>query len=307
MTATGNQNGDAAIQPSLSIVIPTFKREQVLIETLDHLLRLAHPANEILVIDQTLQHAPSTEEKLELLHRAGKIRWIRQNPPSIPSAMNRGALDARGEIILYLDDDIVPNPALLESHLAVHLKPQGNLVAGRVLQPWHHNEHDSDPFTKAAGEFKQEFIGCNFSISRGLLMNLGGFDENFKGAAYNYEREFADRLLEHGHTIWYEPTALIRHLHHSTGGTRSKGDHLTSWNPRHPVGAYYYLFVSPRVRQRMAAALMRLVRSVLTRHHLRRPWYIPVTITSELQGLLWALLLRLKGPALPFQKSGAKD
>jgi GT2 family glycosyltransferase len=304
MKVPEQQNEQAALPAALSIVIPTFKRERVLIETLEHLLRLPNPAHEILVIDQTLTHAPATAEQLELLNAAGQIRWIFHQPPSIPAAMNRGALEAGGELLLFLDDDIVPNAALLESHIAAHAKSQGDLVAGRVLQPWHHDEHDLESFTSAVGEFKQEFMGGNFSISRDLLMNLGGFDENFKGAAYRYEREFADRLLEHGRAIWYEPSALIRHLHHSSGGTRSKGDHLTSWNPRHPVGAYYYLLISPRVKWRPFKALQRLFRAVATRHHLKKPWYIPVTLVSEVSGMAWALWLRSKGPALSFAGDG---
>ena len=65
---------------------------------------------------------------------------------------------------------------------------------------------------------------------------------------------------------------------------------------------YYYLFVSPLDRNRAARAVRRLLRSVATRHHLRKPWYIPVTLVSELLGLFWALGLRLKGPALPFRE-----
>jgi GT2 family glycosyltransferase len=282
----------------LSIVIPTYGREQVLVETIEALMTLQTADTEIVLVDQTSSHEPGVQTSLEAWQSEGSICWICLDKPSIPAAMNRGALKARGKLLLFLDDDIVPNAALLESHIAAHERPEGDLVAGRVLQPWHHDQHDSEPFTRIVGELKQEFIGCNFSISRDLLMNLGGFDENFKGAAYNYEREFADRLLEHGHTIWYEPTALIRHLHHSSGGTRSKGDHLTSWNPRHPVGAYYYLMVSKRVSGRWLRIIERLVSSVKTRHHLRKPWYIPVTLCSEMLGFLWAVTLRLRGPKL---------
>ena len=42
----------------------------------------------------------------------------------------------------------------------------------------------------------------------------------------------------------------------------------------------------------------RILRSVRTRHHLRRPWYIPVTLIAELWGLCWAWMLARKGPAL---------
>lgn len=291
----------------ISIIIPTYGREQVLVDTLEALLKLIEPADEIIVVDQTPVHEPEVHRRLEFWSENAAMRWLKQAEPSIPKAMNRGALEARAELLLFLDDDIVPDANLLDAHREAHGARRGDIIAGRVLQPWHESDHDSDPFTLTIGELKDEFMGGNFSIRREQLHALGGFDENFRGAAFRFEREFADRLLVSGGRIWYEPAALIRHLHYQSGGTRSRGDHLTSWNPRHPVGAYYYLFVSPRVRQRMAGAFMRLGSSVLTRHHLKKPWYIPVTITSELQGMLWALWLRCRGTALPFRNSGTRD
>jgi GT2 family glycosyltransferase len=288
------------VHRKVSVIIPTYQREQVLVDTIDLLLKVLSESIEIIVVDQTEQHSIEVHRKLESLDSKGKIRWVRISRPSIPGSMNIGVREANGNCLLFLDDDILPDSDLIASHLEAQELGRGNLIAGRVLQPWHSDEHNSDPFTKIDGELKSEFMGGNFSISRDVLVGLGGFDENFKGAAYNFEREFADRLLESGHSIWYEPTALIRHLHHSSGGTRSKGDHLTSWNPRHPVGAYYYLFVSPRVKWRAGKAFKRLFKSVITRHHLKSPWYIPVTLFSEITGMGWALWLRLKGPALPF-------
>lgn len=284
----------------LSVVIITYRRDQVLLDTIEYLLAIPGPRAEIIVVDQTEQHTPQALQQLEAHDRANHIRWICRSSPGITPSMNCGAEAAKGDILLFLDDDIVPDPQLLAAHASAHQSARGALIAGRVLQPWHGDAHDSDPFTLKAGEYKEEFIGCNFSIGRDLLMSIGGFDENFKGAAYYYERELADRLLESGHRIWYEPTAVIRHLHHGSGGTRSKGDHLTSWNPHHPVGAYYYLLVSRRLTHRARKSARRFFRSVMTRHHLRRPWYIPVTLVSELLGLCWAICLRIKGPALPF-------
>lgn len=295
------------MQTELSIIIPTYGRERVLVDTIEALLKLPVPADEIIVVDQTPVHEGEVQRRLEYWSEHAAIRWLQQAEPSIPKAMNRGALEAETELLLFLDDDIVPDANLVVAHRQAHEAHRGDIVAGRVLQPWHENDHDSDAFTLTIAGSKDEFMGGNFSIRRGKLLELGGFDENFKGAAFRFEREFADRLLVAGGTIWYEPAALIRHLHYQSGGTRSRGDHLTSWNPRHPVGAYYYLFVSPRVRPRMVGAIKRLGSSVLTRHHLRRPWYIPVTMISELQGLLWALWLRFRGAALPFRNSGTSD
>lgn len=287
----------------LSIVIPTYGREQVLVDSLAALIGLAEPDYEIVLVDQTARHEPEVQSRLDYWSEQEAIHWLRQAEPGIPKAMNRGALEARGEVLLFLDDDIVPDSELLKAHMEAHGERRGEIIAGRVMQPWHNDDYDAEPFTGRTPEFKLEFMGGNFSIRREILLELGGFDENFKGAAYRFEREFADRLLARGHTIWYQPAALIRHLHCSTGGTRSKGDHLTSWNPRHPVGAYYYLFVSPFVKKRASSAVRRLFRSVMTRHHLKNPWYIPVTLVSEFSGLVWALGLRLKGHALPFSKS----
>lgn len=287
----------------LSIVIPTYGREEVLIDTLEPLLTLIETATEIVLVDQTEYHKENVQKQLECWHTEGSVRWIRQGEPSIPKAMNRGALEASGEILLYLDDDIIPDYRLLQTHIEEHNAHHGDIIAGRVLQPWHEDDHASEPFTQLASENKDQFMGGNFSIRRELLFSLGGFDENFKGAAYRFERDFADRLLDEGGTIWYEPGALIRHLHHSSGGTRSKGDHLTSWNPRHPVGAYYYLFTSCKVEGRVGQLVSRLFGSVATRHHLLRPWYIPITLFSEISGMFWAMWLAWHGPCLPLSAS----
>lgn len=291
----------------LSVIIPTYRRGQILLDSIEHLLGLTGLQPEIIVVDQTEEHPPQTRQGLEKHDQAGSIRWIHQTCPGITPSMNVGAKEARGNILLFLDDDIIPHEQLIAAHLKAHLANKGELVAGRVLQPWHEDSNSAHPFTRTTGACSEEFMGGNFSIRRDLLFKLGGLDENFKGAAYNYEREFADRLLDAGYRIWYEPEAQIRHLHHTSGGTRSGGDHLTSWKPHHPVGAYYYLFVSPRVRGRYRSVVKRLSRSVMTRHHLRKPWYIPVTLTSEILGLSWALVLRLKGQKLPFRNMEVAD
>src|SRR4051812_42964241 len=91
---------------SLSVVIPTYRRESVLIDTLTALLALEPRPAEILVIDQTEQHEQRTERRLQELAQAGRIRHIRLNRASITAAMNEGLRKAKRDIVLFLDDDI---------------------------------------------------------------------------------------------------------------------------------------------------------------------------------------------------------
>jgi glycosyltransferase involved in cell wall biosynthesis len=280
----------------VSIVIPTLGREAVLLDTLGHLLALADGAAEILVIDQTPEHEPATQAALTEMDRSGRIRWLRQSAPSITAAMNRGLLEARQDIVLYLDDDIVPGSGLVRAHLAAHESSGAHLVAGRVIQPWQSDTPDDagDAFSFNSGRpaWISEFMGGNFSVARDIAIDLGGFDENFVRVAYRFEAEFAHRYRAAAHRIAFEPQAVLRHLKAPSGGTRSFGDHLTTWRPDHAVGAYYHGLRTGKLRELVA----RPSRAVVTRYHLRHPWRVPGTLLAEAAALGWALWLFARGP-----------
>lgn len=282
----------------ISIVIPTYGRDQVLLETIGHLLRLEPRAAEVIVVDQTPRHAPETELRLRQLDGDGSIRWLRLSRPSIPGAMNHGLVRASEEIVLFLDDDIVPDVRLAASHLLAYADGGVGLVAGRVLQPWDATigRIDQPGFSSTRRCLVCEFIGCNFSVKRALAVALGGFDENFVHVAYRFEADFADRLLAIGRRILFEPTARIHHLKAPAGGTRAYGDHLRTARPSHAVGEYYYVLRHYRSLERLRRLFQRPIAAVSTRHHLRRPWWIPVTLVGELLGFCWGLGLALRGP-----------
>ena len=52
----------------ISVVVPTYRREHVLIETLEQLARQVQRDDEILVVDQTEQHEQATDDRLRALH-----------------------------------------------------------------------------------------------------------------------------------------------------------------------------------------------------------------------------------------------
>jgi GT2 family glycosyltransferase len=271
----------------------------VALESIRALLALSTPPLEILLVDQTRSHSPLHQDALENLAGSGKVRWLRLPFPSIPHAMNTGLQRAAGTAVLFLDDDIVPDDALIEAHLRA--LDESSLVAGQVLQPGEksHAIEFGEPFRFNSTEpaWIDEFMGGNFSIDRAKALALGGFDENFVGAAYRFEAEFAHRYVQAHGPIRYEPRALVNHLALSSGGTRAHAHHLRTLQPSHSVGAYYFL-LSTRHPGWLRQFLWRPLRAVRTRHHLRRPWWIPLTLISEARGMLLAVRLHLRGARL---------
>jgi len=151
-----------------------------------------------------------------------------------------------------------------------------------------------------------EFMGGNFSLPRGMALALGGFDENFIGAAYRFEAEFAHRYTRRHGPIRFEPAASIHHLQASSGGTRAHGHHLRSASPAHSAGAYYF-WLRTRPQGWWWRMPVRLLRSVRTRHHLRRPWWILSTLLAEWRGWWLALRLYREGPRLLSAPAGSQD
>jgi len=286
-------------RPGISIVIPSYQRGQTLLDSVQALLALEHPADEIIVVDQTLDPPAAVRDRLAELDAAGRIRWLRLAEPSIPAAMNHGLLASKSEVVLFLDDDIVPDARLVEGHRQA--QEESALVAGMVLQPGQRPEtvraSEAFRFNSDAPASIREFMGGNFSIRRDLAIALGGYDENFVGAAYRFEAEFAHRYVASHGPIRYTPVAMIHHLAVATGGTRAYGHHLRTSRPEHSAGAYYYL-LRTRVPGWLLQMVWRPLRAIRTRYHLRHPWYIPSTLLAELRGLLLALRLWRQGPRL---------
>lgn len=287
---------------SISILIPTYGRDQVLVDTISALLALPCPASEILVLDQSARHLEECESQLARWHEQQAIRWLRIPYPSITVAMNLGLVTAKNDHVLFVDDDIIPDPHLLSAHQSAARAYPGTLIAGRVLQPWHQGQADPEKspfqFNSLVGRYHDEFMGGNVSMNRHLALKIGGFDRNFVKVAYRFEAEFAFRWLRSGHRIRYEPEALIHHLKVSSGGTRAYSHHLTTVRPDHAVGRYYYYWRTCSLPVALANSIRNFVFSVYTRHHLRKPWWIPVTLLAELRGFLWSCQLALSGPSL---------
>jgi GT2 family glycosyltransferase len=223
--------------PSLSVIIATYRRERVLCETIASVLQQDHPADEVLVIDQTPTHESQTQHYLDKLAAIEKIRLYRVDWASLPGARNYGVRRSRGEILLFIDDDVLLPPGFFAAHLRNYARAEVGAVAGRVfdrqkladsvdeivdLPPQASNPAIGWYYIDLVHTVKPQAVltgrGCNLSFRRKLFTNGLQFDERFRGSAVREESDLCLQLRQTGLLIWYDPAAHLVHLGEATGG-----------------------------------------------------------------------------------------
>ena len=249
--------------PFISVIIPTYEREETLRDTIKNVLQQDYQDFEVLVVDQTSTHEPETKTYLEQLATTGKIRWFCVDWASLPGARNYGVRRAKGEIVLFLDDDVQLPEGYLQAHAQNYNREEIGAVAGRVFDRMKltdsQRSHQGDtPYTieylpseamdpgiawyyiDLVHTVKPQRVisvrGCNMSFRREIFTKHGiWFDERFRGSAVREESDFCLRLRQTGYHIWYDPEANLVHLGEETGGchdisTRSLQYQLTFYH-----------------------------------------------------------------------------
>lgn len=226
--------------PLVSVIIPTYGREEPLVDSLKDVLQQDYPAFEVVVVDQTSTHKPEVQAFLEQLSAEGKIKWYRVDWASLPGARNYAARRATGDILLFIDDDVQVPAGFIEAHARNYERQEVGAVAGRVF--------DRMKLTDSGNKFTIEDLppeamdpgiawyyidlvhtvkpqrvltarGCNMSFRREIFTKHGiWFDERFRGSAVREESDFCLHLRKTGYQIWYDPTAHLVHLGEETGG-----------------------------------------------------------------------------------------
>ena len=268
----------------VTVVIPTYRRERLLCQTLRDVLDLAWGDYEVIVVDQTERHDGDTERFLDSVRE--RVVHLRHHPPSLVAAANRALQVARGEFVLFLDDDVrVPDRDLIAHHLDNDQDATVGGVAGRVLDAECPREGAFDPrsadpvwgFFHSGWSHRQRCDvstapGANMSFRRDVLVAVGGGDERIAGNAFRWENELCLRVRAAGYRVVYDPRPIVHHFYGSAGGSENR--HL------HGVGAgshrwyrdffhnHVYVSLTHMPRASLAPLLWRLYRG----HVMNRPY-----------------------------------
>ncbi|MEB2346919.1 MAG: glycosyltransferase [Deltaproteobacteria bacterium] len=221
--------------PAISVVIPSYGRGELLVETLRRCRACAGPVSlELVVIDDGSRD--DTPQRLATLaEEMPELVW-RSVPNGGPgAARNLGASLAKHEIVLFLGDDMQPeNDGFFLAHAELHGRhpSRGFAVVGKVIWP---NRPDSpvnfvmahvqgrggqqfgyadlDPYSFLDWRF---FYTANVSVKRTIVddWQTEGFSSAF--TRYGYEDgEFAYRMMKQREPmrLLYAPTAIVSHHH----------------------------------------------------------------------------------------------
>ena len=88
----------------VSVLIPTLNRPELLLRTLGHLVNQSHGNHEIIIVDQSDVSLKESEWKG---FSGGKIRYVHIEEKNLPNARNIAIRRSRGDILLFLDDDVI--------------------------------------------------------------------------------------------------------------------------------------------------------------------------------------------------------
>lgn len=219
---------------TITLAVPTIGRFDEVRDTIEAILSGSLLPDEILVSDQNVPSRPDLDEYLR--DRSPLIRHLRTEPKGVVFNMNTLLREAKGDILLYIDDDVVPSPDLVRAHATNYESGDTVAVAGRVEQPTGDLPPESvgvvGSFSPWSGRMvfrfnglrRQECVfaqGANMSFDRKALLSIGGFDEGFIGNGYFFETEGTLRLARaYPHRMVFDPAATLKHLAAPRGGAR---------------------------------------------------------------------------------------
>ena len=222
-------NGDTV---SVSVVICTRDRPDELERCLAAFSKQTRSPEQILVVDNA-----SKDERTMLVARQAGVDYVREERPGLDVARNTGARIATGDIIAYIDDDVVVHSHWAERLVAAFDSEEIWALTGLVLPG--ELETDAQQIFERQWGFGRGFVrkdfgplfyethrhhgcpaweigaGASMAFRRTVFASVGGFDERLDvgAAGCSGDSEFWYRILHHGGTCRYDPKAVAFHYH----------------------------------------------------------------------------------------------
>lgn len=220
----------------VSVVIGTYNRAQLLEGTLKALASQEVSDSlkwEVVVVDNNSRDTTAQVVTAFSKTSATPVRYVFEPQQGVSHARNRGIKEARGSIIAFTDDDVLPAPDWIAQIVAALERWNAHGVGGRILPRWEispprwltENRHllsrlaimevEQSRVLACPMDTQPKVWGANMAFRRELFEKVGGFDPRrgivgkklFRGE----EADLINRALESGLKIAYDAALTVFH------------------------------------------------------------------------------------------------
>ncbi len=221
-----------ATPPLITVALCTHNHADRLARTLPGLLRLASPSRpwELLLVDNaSSDNTPALLSTVDWRPAGVDVRVVREAKLGLSNARNRALVEARGEFLLFMDDDETPDEHWLTAYEAAILEHQPDALGGRIDVFFEDGDRPAwlqDELLGFLGKLNHgaarwltdpdtPIFGGNFCFRRSVFERIGKFDARLgrQGAANigGEDTEIYARLIEAGCKVRWVPKAIIEH------------------------------------------------------------------------------------------------
>lgn len=208
---------------TVSVIVPTYNGEKKINGILEALAAQVFSDFELIVAidgstDQTEVLVGSYSDRFKAL------RTVSQKNKGRATIRNLGAREARGELLIFFDDDMIPNPRAVENHLLFHQSSIYDvIICGSQIENDEKCETDIQKykawltqkwtrgFANAINPIRRDNLfltAANLSLKKSLFLKLGGFDERLRDIE---DYEFAVRALKQNTHIFFDKENIAFH------------------------------------------------------------------------------------------------
>lgn len=206
----------------VSVILPTYNRLEQLRQVIAALEVQTFPAADFEVVVVSDGSTDGTDHYLHAVTTSFHFVPVTQANQGPAAARNHALLHSKGELVLFIDDDVVPTPRLIDEHVRTHeAHDKALVVLGPMLTPpdfemvpwveWEqamlvkqYRDMSAQRWTPTA----RQFYTGNASVPHSLLASTNGFDTSFQRAE---DVELAYRLAKQGARFVFNPAAIGYH------------------------------------------------------------------------------------------------
>lgn len=231
----------------VTVILCTYNRCQSLATALESVAHSQMPEStswEVLVVDNNSKDTTRKVVEEAAGRYPGRFSYLFEAQQGKSNALNAGIRRAQGEILAFMDDDVIVDPEWLQNLTAIFEQADWDGAGGRILPEgsfippaWLSLEGKYALAPLALfdlglqpGELREPPIGTNMAFRKEVFEKLGGFRTDLGPSpgseARSEDMEFGDRALAAGQRLWYQASAIV---YHSLPANRLTKKYFLAW------------------------------------------------------------------------------